>query len=205
MQFSIKLRSLLDNPFIYRLFTRLLPGVRSARSRFVEQYVKMSAGDRVLDIGCGTGDILIHLPRCEYVGFDMNQDYIAQAKRLYGNRGTFICKKVGKDCVENGSYFDVVLAIGILHHLDDSEAKELFEMSGDVLRPKGKLVTLDNVLYDGQPWIERYIMSKDRGRYIRKREEYLALASNVFPNVQDSVLHDLLGMPYSHIILTCSK
>ena len=205
MQRPFKLRSILDNPVTYRLFTRRLPGARSARTHFADQYVKMSEGDRVLDIGCGIGDILAYLPSCEYVGFDMNPDYIAQANKLYGNRGTFMCKKVTRHSIEKNSYFDIVLAMGILHHLDDSEAKELFEMSRDVLKESGKLVTLDGILYDGQSSIERYIMSKDRGKHIREREQYLALASNVFPNVKDSILHDLLRIPYSHIILTCSK
>lgn len=205
MPFPFKLRSLLDHPLPYSLFTKLLPGARSARRRFIDQYVKLSEGDRVLDIGCGTGDILIDLPACEYLGFDMNQDYIAQANRLHGNRGTFTCKKVTRHSVKKSSYFDVVLAVGILHHLDDSEAMELFEMSWDVLKSRGRLITLDNVAYDGQPWIERYIMSKDRGKHIRNKEEYLALASSIFPNVRDSVLHDLLRIPYSHIIMTCSK
>ncbi len=205
MGLSLILRSLLDSGLGYRLFTKLMPGACSARTRFVKTFVQPKEGDRVLDIGCGPGDILLHFPSCEYLGVDMNEGYIEQASKTYGDRGVFLCRRADEQAVTNTSYFDIVIAMGLLHHLDDSEARGFLEMTRRVLKPSGRLVTLDGVYWDGQSRLERFVMSKDRGKHIRTREQYVALAAKSFSKVKDFVEHGLIGIPYSHIILTCSQ
>ena len=60
----------------------------------IKNYLRPSIGDRILDIGCGPADLLSYLPQVEYIGFDANSKYISDAKRRYGNQGTFICQLV---------------------------------------------------------------------------------------------------------------
>jgi hypothetical protein len=43
----------------------------------------------------------------------------------------------------------------------------------------------------------------DRGRYVRTREAYLALARPSFRGVKAFLRQDLLLIPYTHIILEC--
>jgi len=47
-------------------------------------------GDKVIDIGCGSAEVLRYLPDVDYIGIDINPDYIAFARRTYGNKGTFL-------------------------------------------------------------------------------------------------------------------
>ena len=69
-------------------------------------------------------------------------------------------------------YFDIVLALGVLHHLDDNEALTLFQIAHDAMKPGGRLVTIDGVWTDDQSHIVKYLLSRDRGRFVRSEAGY---------------------------------
>ncbi len=83
---------------------------------------------RILEIGCGPGNIARYLTQYEYVGFDLNAKYIEVAKRRFPE-AKFVCERVSQFSLSEQQSFDVVLAIGILHHLDDNEASQLFQIA----------------------------------------------------------------------------
>ena len=197
------IQSILAAPTIYRFFNKII-GFEAAMSLMREKYIHPQDGDRILDIGCGTCDILQYLPDVEYIGFDINQKYIDAAIKRHGNRGTIICKKVSRDAITESSSFDLVIAIGVLHHLNDEEATQLFELAKSVLKSTGRIITYDGCYVKEQSNIARFILSKDRGQYVRKREEYLYLASKIFTNIKATIHHDLIRIPYTHIILECT-
>lgn len=203
-QINQGIRSVLSIPAIYSLF-KLLIGGSSGRTRLVREYVRPTFGDRILDIGCGPGDILPYLPDVKYVGFDASQEYIKAAQTRYGVRATFICEQVSTTTLKEPSSFDIVLAIGILHHLDDAEALQLFHLAQAALKPGGRLITFDGVFIEKQSPFARYIISRDRGQNVRTQENYLAIASQVFSTITVSIRHDLLRIPYTHLILECTR
>lgn len=194
----------LSFPAVYELFSRLV-GAKKSRTIHVNEYIRPKPGDNVLDIGCGTADILSYLPRVDYWGFDINRRYIESAIKRFGDRGHFYCSSVSRREGDKKKDFDIVLANGVLHHLDDNAAIELFNASFEALKSGGRLVTLDNCYGEGQSRIARYFISKDRGRYIRTKNEYVNLATAVFTDCKASIRHDLLRIPYTHIILECTK
>ena len=200
------MKSLLEKPALYELFSRVV-GAQASRETFVETYVRPRPGDQVLDVGCGPADILEHLSGVNYFGFDISPSYIESATRRFGDRGRFFCERVShaRAFLEREGQFDIVLAIGILHHLDRDEALDLFRIAKRALRPGGRLVTLDPCYAPGQSRLARYLASRDRGRFVRTEQEYRSLAQGEFPAVAASVRHDLLRMPYTHIILECAK
>jgi len=198
------MRTILKFPRIYNLFSRIVVG--DAFTLLVEKYIRPKEADRILDIGCGTGEILSYLPRVEYVGLDMNQAYIDNAKKRFRYRAKFLNQSVteGKNSELSLSDFDTVLAIGVIHHLNDDEALQLFELASSGLRPGGRLITYDGCYIEGQSWFASFILSRDRGKYVRTRDEYLSLASKLFNDIQVSIHHDLIRIPYTHIIMECT-
>ncbi|MDQ6982762.1 MAG: class I SAM-dependent methyltransferase [Mariprofundus sp.] len=203
-QITSGFRSIFSHPATYNLAQRLV-GAEKARRQLVNDYFPAMEGLRMLDIGCGTAEILQHLPDdMSYYGFDASEAYIGKAEQRFGVRGTFRAELVREAVLDNLEPFDLILAFGLLHHLDDSEADALFKLAVTALKAGGKLVTIDPTYVASQPPLARWIISKDRGQNIRKPSAYSALASQHFQQVATSVRHDLLYIPYSHTILECT-
>lgn len=195
-------RSILSSPLMYKAFVKLIGG--DMRASYVKNHIRPCKGMRILDIGCGPGDILELLPEVEYIGFDMNEKYIESAIKRYSGRGEFFCERVSRNAFDSDKKFDVIMANGVLHHLQDEEVMQLFELAEALILPEGRLVTLDGCYVQRQSWIKRYILSKDRGRYVRNKEKYIDLASEVFTQINDYIYDNLIRLPYTHIIMECS-
>ena len=197
------IRSVLALPQAYQFFFNVIGG--PTRSRIlVNEYIRPKPGDHILEIGCGPGTIVPYLPQADYLGFDLSPEYIEQAQRRFPN-ARFVCQRVSRYTLADQSSFDIVLALGIVHHLDDEEAVQLFEIAHTALKLGGRLITLDGVWTDGQSAAAKYLLARDRGRFVRSEAEYVALASKYFSEVKPSVRHHLLRIPYTHLILECVR
>jgi len=203
MTFS-KIHQLLSNPLMYN-FMRFTIGGNNVSKILVKNYIRPSHGDKILDIGCGTGTILDFLPPVEYWGFDLNVDYIAFANARFPHRGKFFCARVSKDTIPEQNMFDIVMACGIFHHLSDIEAMEMFELAHTVLKPGGRFITFDGVYTRDQSYIARLILSNDRGKFVRTEEQYLTIVQKYFADVEVTIRSDLVWIPYTHVILECGK
>lgn len=196
------LQSMLALPALYRLFGRLVGG--GAREMFIRDHLRPRPGDRVLDLGCGPGDLLADLPPCDYVGVDLDPNYIAAAAAKYGARGTFRCEPAEAVVEFEPASFDLVVMTGLLHHLDDAQAAAALAVARKALRPGGRLVTLDGVFVPEQSRAARWMLRRDRGQFVRELPAYLRLAGTVFPTVVPHVLHRMIRIPYTHLILECT-
>lgn len=204
LAFNRMLKSLLSIARVYRLFA-FLSGADRLRKLYIETAIRPQAGFRILDIGCGPADILKDLPSVDYHGFDPNSDYIDSARRKFGSRGQFQVQSVEERLIGLYKEFDLVLATGVVHHLNDIDAKILFRLAHTALKPGGRLVTIDGCYCPGQSWIIRLLLRHDRGLFVRSQEEYLHLSRSAFSEVKASLRSDLLRIPYTHIILECCK
>lgn len=201
-----KIAEVLKYPVLYNCLQRIL-GSYNARTRYVREFIIPQPGCKILDIGCGTGEVLEHLPETmKYVGYDANPKYIEAAKQKYGHRGEFICDIITVDNAPRFSEkFDIVLATGVLHHLDDLEAIQLINSAYAALKSGGTFITLDGVYVNGQSFISRFLVSRDRGLYVRTPEKYQELVEKIFPKVKTTLLNNLLYIPYNHIIMQSGK
>jgi cyclopropane fatty-acyl-phospholipid synthase-like methyltransferase len=197
------LRSVLSFSWAYQFFWHGIGGKERNRV-LARDYICPRTGDRILDIGCGPGTMAPYLAGSEYVGFDASEEYIDWARSRFPQM-RFVCQRVSRYNLAERNYFDIVLALGVLHHLDDDEALTLFQIARDALKPGGKLVTIDGVYTDDQPHVVKYLLSRDRGRFVRSEAGYRELASKVFSNIESAVRHDLLRIPYSLMILRCVR
>ena len=195
-------RNLLSAPKIYQLFDNLIGGT-NARKRLIREFLKTGVRDNILDVGCGPGSMRKFLLCETYCGIDISSKYISAA-RQQNDRDRFIVRAVtDKTSLKDLGKFDLVIAIGFLHHLNDGELISLFAAAKEVLNPGGRVVTLDNVFVAEQSIMARWIISLDRGKHVRTKEAYAALARQQFQQVRTTILHDLIRIPYTHIVMEC--
>lgn len=196
------IRKLLYQPWIYSTFQWAV-GAEKYRRYIVEEFAKPKPGEQILDIGCGTGEIVDYLPENPYMGFDANPGYINTAKRLRKGNCSFHCSRVSKANVSEQGPFDVVLAMSVIHHLDDNETLQLFDIAKQAVKPGGRVITIDPCYSDDQSKLRAWLVSKDRGQNVRRSDTYIEIAKTYFPSVQSEVRHDLLRLPYSFCALEC--
>ena len=133
-------------PF-YDPLTRLL-GTGSALKRLVEQ-AQLAAGQRVLDLGCGTGAGTLTAKRAqpgiEIVGFDPDAKALARARRKAEREGLAIDFQEGfGDALPFPERsFDRVLSSFMFHHLESEQKPAVLRELLRVLRPGGRLHLLD--------------------------------------------------------------
>ena len=205
MQCDSGLLGWLKIPFLYNAFQAAV-GATALRRRVIQKHVRTKPGDKVIDIGCGSAQVLRYLPEVDYIGIDINPDYIAFARRTYGNKGTFL---VGDTQSFRGEPrfkdANIVMAFGLLNHLDDEEAGHCLQFAYNALRAKGRFICHEPCWIPNQGAFSKYIMSVDRGRSIRTEEQYRQLAGKVFNKVDAWVNMNPLRIPYVAIVLECEK
>lgn len=196
------LHGILEFPRVYSAVIAVLAG--DWRKRYVAEYVKPRPGERVLDLGCGPGDVLRHLPGVDYVGVDNNLRYIEKARARFGSLGQFHCIDL-VDCeLRPFGTFDVVMANGVLHHLPDAVLHTMLPKVAAVMKPTGRFVTFDGCFTPEQSAVARFILRCDRGRFVRTRPAYEALMKTSFPGLACHLCTDFLRFPYTHLIMVAS-
>lgn len=202
-QVTSGVRAVLSHPAVYEAFQRIM-GAKRGREWIVRDLIRPFPGMRILDLGCGPAEILGYLPAdVTYVGYDMSPAYIAAAKTKFGARGTFHCRRLEESEAAALEPFDVVMGIGVLHHLDDNTARQFMTLAKAALKPSGRVLTLDPCFAPGQNPIARFLISKDRGQHVRDQAGYRALADGKFATVSGGLTHQV-WIPYTHWTMECT-
>lgn len=117
---------------------------RAERSEFARMLDRAIPGDaRVLDLGCGTGQMTLHLARANrlIVGADLTRASLqlgAAAARRFGlDRVQFVETDLHRPGLRKGA-FDVVYSSGVLHHTPDPRAA--FQRLALLARPGGMII-----------------------------------------------------------------
>jgi SAM-dependent methyltransferase len=117
---------------------------RAERSLFARLIDRAIPGDaRIVDIGCGTGQMCLYLARADRViiGADLTRASLAlgaAAARRFGlDRVQFAETDLRRPGLKSGA-FDVVYSSGVLHHTPDPRAS--FARLAQLARPGGTIV-----------------------------------------------------------------
>ena len=132
---------------LYDPFTRLA-GVHRVHRRLLDR-ADAQPGQRLLDIGCGTGNLLTLLmsrsPAVEATGIDPDPAALRRARAKAARAGLDVRYEqayAGRLPLPDG-HFDLVLSSLMLHHLDEEERGRALREVRRVLRPGGRLHLLD--------------------------------------------------------------
>ena len=86
----MQLKNVLAHPALYQSFQQA-GGFFGARVKAIAAYLPLEGGERIIDIGCGPGFIVQHLPKStDYIGYDPSAADISYAARRFGMRGRFV-------------------------------------------------------------------------------------------------------------------
>ncbi|MEV6710558.1 methyltransferase domain-containing protein [Lentzea sp. NPDC051208] len=117
----------------------------------------LRAGQRVLDVGCGTGNLLRTTGKrhrdVELFGVDPDLKMLARAESKLRRAGlrAKLDKGFAQELAFPDASFDVVFSSLMLHHLDTPSKDEMLAEIRRVLRPGGVLVLADAVFHDHGP------------------------------------------------------
>ena len=71
-----------------------------------------------------------------------------------------------------------------------------------MLKPAGRIVTIDNVWLPKQSIIAKLVNRLDFGMNVRTPDQYVRLAAHLPLRVEQRVYSDLLRIPYDHFCMT---
>ena len=132
---------------LYDPFTRLA-GVTRLHDELLDR-ADIRPGQEILEIGCGTGNLLLTLARrrldVRLVGIDPDPGALRRARRKAGRAKLPVRFEHGYagDLPLPDAAVDRVLSSLMLHHLDDEEATRAMAEIRRVLRPDGELHVVD--------------------------------------------------------------
>lgn len=195
--------SVLRHPAVYVLFQRAV-GAHLARAACVEVLAPV-AGERIVDVGCGPAYYLGDLPDVDYHGFDTDEVYIQSARERWGRKGAFYCEPYAEKHRQLLAPVDGVMLMGLLHHLEDEDADAVLGLVARSLKPQGRAISLDTVLFEGQSAVSRALAKNDRGDFVRTPKGFERLARPHFADIQTDVIGDTLRMPSAHFRMVLKR
>jgi 2-polyprenyl-3-methyl-5-hydroxy-6-metoxy-1,4-benzoquinol methylase len=171
----------LEHPFFYDFIQHATLAYKF-RNRLITEELKKNKFYKILDIGCGTANILNVLGNNnKYYGFDTNKKCIIYAKNKYKNQN-FFCMIFDKKNSKIVPKVDVIILNAVLHHLNSKETILLLELLKNKIKNDGKIIIIEP-FYSKTTFSFRNTLDKirdkiaeyDRGNFVRSINEYRKL------------------------------
>jgi SAM-dependent methyltransferase len=166
--------SILEHTAVYRLWQAPF-----AEQKFAPILANndLSRVRRVLDVACGPGTNTQHFAQGDYLGLDVNDRYIQDARRRHGR--SFAVADVCKYHADPEARFDFILVNSFLHHLGTEEVVEILSRLRGILTEDGSIHLLELVLPEKRS-VARLLAHWDRGKFARPLEEWRGIFSRLF-------------------------
>lgn len=142
----------------------------SGNQQMILSYIDIQGGDRVLDVGCGTGEFTRYIAQrsdCTYLGVDIEDSFIEIAKEQERENLSFQ-KADALALPFADDSFDVVVSHTFFTGISDPH-RAMLEMRR-VCKPHGKIISItaesfqaiayDQGQYPDFPWLEEYRLLK---------------------------------------------
>ena len=200
MQKTSGFYSALNNPVLYNLVQKIFS--HSATENFVKKELKSRDKAVVCDIGCGTANILSLLDSdYTYFGFDISEDYIAEARLKFKDRSQtiFIAEGFNEKTSKKLPKVDLFIMLGIMHHLSDFDLHQTLVNVSKKMNKNGRLITVDPVTFSGQSIISKILVGMDRGKAVRSPSGYLSLLEKELKVLHSQKLNQVFP-PYDRFL-----
>lgn len=202
----MKIAKVFDNAQLYKLFQ--FGVIKPKTSEKIRDEVFKSVGVKsVLDFGCGVGHHSLEFAHSRYLGVEPLEGCVSKANRMFKapNVKFIVGDHLTLKSIPDSS-FQVVIAIGVLHHIDNETFSDFVKEAYRILEPGGRLTTFDPVFHDNQSFTSKWVVSRDRGNWVRTTEDYLSPLKKVFENkVSCKIYKGLLRIPYDHFHMEVMK
>jgi SAM-dependent methyltransferase len=132
---------------------------------------------RVLDVACGPGTNTKHFADADYLGIDINERYIQDARRRHDRK--FVAADVRNYVAPPDDRFDFVLVNSFLHHLPTQDIQAILGHLRSLLTRDGHIHMLELVLPE-KPSVARSLAHWDRGKFARPLQEWQNLFGELF-------------------------
>ncbi len=166
--------AILEQPLAYHLWQAPF-----AEKKF-EPVLAHNDLSRVLDVGCGPGTNTHHFADAEYLGIDIGEQYIADARRRH--RRNFLVANVTTYTPAPEERYDFILVNSFLHHIDTANSNRILAHLSTLLTEDGHVHILDLVLPKDRT-LARLLARWDRGKFARRLEEWRELFTGSFEPV----------------------
>jgi len=164
-----------SNPAISIFLRKIVELNFVAHKNIIEKYFHLEQGEKILDIGCGTGEFSPFFLKEYYVGIDIDDKNITYAKAHYNQEF-----KVAdaRDLPFGDNSFDKILIVGVLHHLSMEDVQKVLQEIQRILVPKGQALIIEDTLCDSP--ITKLMHSLDQGAHIRSKEAWQEILTGNF-------------------------
>jgi SAM-dependent methyltransferase len=165
-------------PLLFKLFLRVF-GAQSLLGDIIGREAVSRRPGRVIDVGCGFGAFAPLFDGCQYLGVDLSHAYVQAADRSNGQAYAVMdAAFVGLQSTS----FDLAMAVGLIHHLDDSTAVQVLREIRRVLRADGQVLLIDGIWPTSSAnVVGHFLRMLDRGAFVRTFDELKALYAPVMP------------------------
>jgi SAM-dependent methyltransferase len=202
----MRISQVFDNAKLYETFQFAV--AKKSTHRIIRDEIIQPAGvSEVLDFGCGIGYHSKLFTDANYLGIEPLASCIKMANASYS--GSNVEFRLGDHSLLKtlkSESFDLVVAICVLHHIDDEILENFSKEAYRVLNIGGRLTTFDPVFHGEQSKISKWVVSQDRGEWVRTEQHYLDLIKKSFPGrIESCIYSKLLRIPYDHIAISAIK
>jgi SAM-dependent methyltransferase len=167
----------MEKTFVYRVWQAPFAGQKFVP---VLEHNDLKQARRVLDVACGPGTNTKYFDDADYLGIDINERYINDARLRHGR--DFLVADVRNYVAPPEARFDFILINSFLHHLNTPDILSILTHLKSLLTADGHIHMLELVMPE-RPSIARLLARSDRGKFARPLQEWKELFENLFEPV----------------------
>jgi len=137
----------------YKFIELNLGGWPQNRYEAAVKFIDIKKTDKVLDVGCGRGDLLNYIQNKtnNVYGIDISKGNIAVAKRLLNKNAKLSIQDITKKTRFPNSYFDIIILTDVIEHIPDKyslfiELRRILKKGGIIFIGTPNVVKLKNRL-----------------------------------------------------------